>query len=86
MAQIIARLGKGFGNPEIAMKELTALRDAAVGAGQSATGFYIKADSTICRVGKNYLTVAKDGKVLSYVKNATPGERVALRYSQLGGK
>lgn len=86
MAQIIARLGKGFGNPQIAMKELTALRDAAAGMGQSATGFYIKADSTIYRVGNDYLTVAKDGKVLSYVKNATPGERVALKYSRLGGK
>lgn len=68
------------------MKELTVLRDAAAGAGQSATGFYIQADSTIYRVGSDYLTVAKDGKVLSYVKNATPGEGVALRYSQLGGK
>ena len=53
---------------------------------QVANGFYIRADATIYRVGSDYLTVAKDGKVLSFVKNATPGERIALRYTQLGGK
>jgi hypothetical protein len=58
----------------------------ATAAGQSATGLYIRADATIYRSGGNYLTVAKDGTVLSYVKNATPGEGVALKYTQLGGK
>jgi len=86
MSQIIARLGKGFGNPEIAMKELAALRSTAAVAGQSATGFYIHADVTIYRVGSDYLTVAADGRVLSFVQNATSGEGVALRYIQLGGR
>jgi hypothetical protein len=55
-------------------------------AGQSATASAIGADATIYRASGDYLTVAKDGTVLSYVKNATPGDGVALRYTQLGGK
>ncbi len=86
LAQIIARLGIGHGNPTAAMQELTNIRNTAAAAGQSATGFYIRADATIYRVGSDYLTVAKDGTVLSYVKNATPGEGVASTYTQLGGK
>jgi hypothetical protein len=68
------------------MQELTNIRNTAAAAGQSASGFYIQADATIYRSGGDYLTVAKDGTVLSYVKNATPGEGVALRYTQLGGQ
>ena len=86
MAQIIARLGIGRGNPSAAMQELTKMRNAAAQAGQVAKGFYIQADVTIFRLGNDYLTVAKDGKILSFVKNAISGERVALKYLQLGGK
>ena len=54
-------------------------------AGQLVKGFYIEDGVTIFRNGNDYLTVASDGRVLSYVKNATPQEGVALRYIQLGG-
>lgn len=65
---------------------MTALRDAAVAAGTYVQGFYIQANVTIYRVGENYLTVAEDGKILSYVQKAIPGTGVAARYAQLGGK
>jgi RHS repeat-associated protein len=87
LSQIIARLGPAFrGNPQLAMQKLTELRDAAVQAGTHVQGFYIRANSTIYRVGNDFLTVGADNKVLSFVKNATPNEGVAQRYLELGGK
>jgi hypothetical protein len=68
------------------MEALSNIRNTAEAAGQSATGFYIRADATIYRAGSDYLTVAKDGTVLSFVKNARPADGVALTYTQLGGK
>lgn len=42
--------------------------------------------ATMYRVGNDYLVVARDGKILSYVPNATAGQGVAATYMQLGGK
>jgi RHS repeat-associated protein len=87
MSQIIARLGAGFQNPQLAMQKLTELRDAAVAAGTYAQGYYIQSGVTIYRVGENFLTVSGQGKILSYVQGATAaGGNVIQRYTELGGK
>ena len=85
MAQIIARLGQGYGNPQQAMQILTTMRDTAAGLGQTAQGYYTQANVTIYRLGNDYLTVASNGKILSFVKDAGPG-RVVETYLKLGGK
>jgi hypothetical protein len=86
MAQIIARLGVGFGNPQLAMRKLNELRDAAVAAGTYVQGAYIQSGVTIFRVGDNYLTVSGQGQVRSYVQNATGDIGVVSKYIELGGK
>jgi hypothetical protein len=42
--------------------------------------------ATIYRVGNDYLVVARDGRILSYVKAAEAGRGVVATYTQLGGK
>jgi RHS repeat-associated protein len=86
LAQIIARLGEGQQNPQLVLQKLTELRDAAAGAGTAVQGFYIQSGATIYRVGEDFLTVSGQGKILSYVQNATPATGVAQRYIELGGK
>jgi RHS repeat-associated protein len=87
LRQIMARLGPPYSyNREAALEALTKLRDAAAAAGNTATGYYLEAGSTIYKVGNNYLTISGAGKILSYVQDATPGEGVAARYVELGGK
>jgi RHS repeat-associated protein len=86
LAQIIARLGAGQQNPQLVLQKLTELRDTAVAAGTYVQGFYIQSGVTIYRVGQNFLTVSGQGKILSYVQNATPGTGVVERYIEMGGK
>ena len=86
LAQIIARLGQGAQNPQLVLQKLTELRDTAVAAGTAVQGFYIQSGATIYRVGQNFRTVSGQGKILSYVQNATPATGVAQRYIELGGK
>lgn len=86
LAQIIARLGQGQQNPQLVLQKLTELRDAATAAGTAVQGFYIQSGVTIYRVGQDYLTVSGQGKILSYVQNATPATGVVQRYIELGGK
>lgn len=54
-------------------------------AGHPPKGILYQDGVTIFRVGNDYLTVAKDGTILSFVKNATPNVGVAARYARLGG-
>ena len=42
--------------------------------------------ATIYRMGNQYLVVAKDGKILSYVSEAKSGEGIVTTYLKLGGK
>jgi RHS repeat-associated protein len=87
MQNIIARLGQGFyGNPQQAMQALTDLRDAAVSDGTLVEADHYIAQATIFRSGNDFLTVSQSGQVLSFVKNATAGTGVALKYFGLGGK
>jgi hypothetical protein len=88
MQNIIARLGQGFyGNPQQAMQALTDLRDAAVSDGTFVEADrYIAQNTTIFRSGNDFLTGSQSGQVLSFVKNATAGTGVALKYIGLGGK
>jgi RHS repeat-associated protein len=86
LAQVIARLGQGQQNPQVVLQKLTELRDAAAAAGTAVRGSYIQSGVTIYRVGQDYLTVSGQGKILSYVQNATPGTGVVQRYIELGGK
>ena len=86
LAQIIARLGQGQQNPQLVLQKLTELRDASVAAGTAVQGFYIQSGATIYRVGQDFLTVSGQGKILSYVQNATSATGVAQRYIELGGK
>ena len=85
---MIARSGNSqfIGNPQ---GFLTFARDfvvTAVKQGTYAAGDYIsRGGSTIYRVGNDFLTVARDGRILSYVQGANAGG-VASKYSQLGGK
>lgn len=58
----------------------------AVTQGSYAAGDYIsKGGSTIYRAGNDFLTGARDGRILSYVQGANAGG-VAAKYTQLGGK
>ena len=86
LAQIIARLGQGQQNPQLVLQKLTELRDASVASGTAVQGFYIQSRATIYRVGQDFLTVSGQGKILSYVQNATSATGVAQRYVELGGK
>jgi RHS repeat-associated protein len=86
MAQVIARLGVGQGNPALALQKLSQIRDSALTASTYVQGFYIQANATIYRVGNDYLTVSQNGRILSFVSNATPGVGVAQKYLELGGR
>jgi len=88
LGQMIARSGNSqfIGNPQ---GFLTFARDfvvTAVKQGTYAAGDYIsRGGSTIYRVGNDFLTVARDGRILSYFQGANAGG-VASKYSQLDGK
>ena len=88
LAQMIARSGNSqfIGNPQGFLSFAREFVETAVKQGAYAAGDYIsKAGSTIYRVGNDFLTVARDGRILSYVQGANAGG-VAAKYSQLGGK
>jgi RHS repeat-associated protein len=88
LAQMIARGGAQFAqNPS---GFLTYARDFVVTAARQGTQVFANwiggNGATIYRLGNDYLVVAKDGKILSYVPNAAAGQGVAATYMQLGGK
>ena len=88
VAQMIARSGNTqfIGNPLGFLSFAQDFVVTAVTQGTYVGGDYIaKAGSTIYRVGNDFLTVARDGRILSYVKGANAGG-VAAKYTQLGGK
>ena len=85
MRVMIRRHGGGLDNIGF-MKFACVFREAAIRAGTQAQGFYIQAEAVIYRVGNSYLTVGKDGRLLSYVHGAIPSRGVVLRYKDLGGK
>ena len=88
LAQMIARSGNAqfIGNPQGFLSFAKDFVVTAVKQGTYAAGDYIsKGGSTIYRVGNDFLTVAGDGRILSYVQGANAGG-VATKYSQLGGK
>jgi len=86
LAQMISRSGVGQGDPAAFMQYAESLRDSAVAAGTAVQSNYIQAGSTIYRVGNDFMTVAKDGKILSFVSNAEAGWGVAQKYFAAGGR
>ncbi len=88
LAQMIARSGNPqfVGNPQAFLSFSRDFVSTAITQGTYTVGSYIsKAGSTIYRVGNDYMTVAKDGRILSYVRGANAGG-VASQYSQSGGR
>jgi RHS repeat-associated protein len=88
LAQMIARSGNSqfIGNPQGFLSFAREFIATAIKQGTYASGDYIsRAGSTIYRVGNDFMTVAKDGRILSYVQGANAGG-VTAKYSQLGGR
>lgn len=88
LAQMIARSGNPqlIGNPQAFLSFARQFVSTAISQGTYTAGTYIsKAGSTSYRVGNDFMTVAKDGRILSYVQGANAGG-VAAQYTQLGGK
>ncbi|MEZ5403663.1 MAG: RHS repeat-associated core domain-containing protein [Bryobacteraceae bacterium] len=88
LAQMIARSGNSqfIGNPQAFLSFARQFVSTAISQGTYTAGTYIsKAGSTIYRVGNDFMTVAKDGRILSYVQGANAGG-VAAQYTQMGGK
>jgi RHS repeat-associated protein len=88
LAQMIARGGGQFAqNPS---GFLSHSRDFVVTAARQGTQVFASwiggNGATIYRVGNDYLVVARDGKILSYVPNAAAGQGIAATYMQRGGK
>ena len=88
LGQMIARSGNSqfIGNPQAFLSFARDFVVTAVKQGTYAARDYIsKGGSTIYRVGNDFMTVARDGRILSYVQGANAGG-VVTKYSQLGGK
>jgi len=88
LAQMIARSGGEFaGKP---LEFLSQARDFVVTAARQGTHVFANwiggNGATIYRVGNDYLVVARDGRILSYVPNAAAGQGIVMTYTQLGGK
>jgi RHS repeat-associated protein len=88
LSQMIARSGGRFaGKP---LEFLSYARDFVVTAAKQGTHVFANwiggNGATIYRVGNDHLVVARDGKILSYVKAAEGGRGVVQTYTQLGGK
>ena len=88
LAQVIARSGNSqfIGNPQAFLSFAREFVTTAIKQGTYVSGDYIsRAGSTIYRVGNDFMTVARNGQILSYVPGANAGG-VAAQYTQLGGK
>lgn len=78
--------GQFIGNSQAFLSFARDFVATAVKQGTYVAGDYIsRAGSTIYRVGNDFMTVARDGRILSYVQGANAGG-VAAQYTQLGGK
>jgi RHS repeat-associated protein len=88
LAQMIARGGGQFaGNPAGFLSYAREFVANAVRQGTYTVANWIGGNgATIYRNGNDYMVVARDGKILSYVPNATPGTGVVSTYLQMGGK
>lgn len=88
LAQMIARGGGEFAQNPAGF--LSYARDFVVSASKNGTQVFASwingTGATIYRVGNDFLVVATNGRILSYVPNAAAGQGVAATYAQLGGK
>jgi hypothetical protein len=85
VAQMMARTGAT--NPAGVLQKGRDLVSTAISQGTYVYSNWINGTgATIYRVGNDYLVVANDGKMLSYVVNANQGTGVVSTYLQLGGR
>jgi hypothetical protein len=84
LAQMIARTGVGYDDPAAFMQYAESIRQAAVQDGTFVQSDYL-GGSTIYRVGNDFMTVASNGTIRSFVVNANAGVGVVAKYFGAGG-
>ena len=85
LSQMIARSRSG--NRDGFLGYINSFVDQAIADGTYVNGVnYVRPNSSILRVGDNYLTIGSDGRMLSYVQSASPGRGVTRAYLAAGGR
>jgi len=85
LAQMIARSGVGYEDPAAFMQYAESFRQAAVQDGTFVQSDYL-GGSTIYKVGNDFMSVASNGMIRSFVANANAGVGVVAKYFGAGGK